>query len=128
MELERRFSSEDACRQYLFGLRWPDGFVCPRCAGKTAWQATRGRLVCGDCRHQASVTAGTIFQASRLPLTLWFRTMWYITSQKNGASALGLKRVLGMGSYQTAWAWLHKLQRAMVRPDWDQLSGKVEVD
>jgi transposase-like protein len=128
MELERRFSTEDACRQYLFRLRWPDGFVCPRCAGKTAWPATRGRLVCGDCRHQASVTAGTIFQDSHLPMTTWFRAMWYVTSQKNGVSALGIQRVLGLGSYKTAWALLHKLRRAMVRPGRDRLRGTVEVD
>jgi len=128
MELERRFSSENACRQYLFGLRWPEGFVCPRCAGKTTWQATRGRLVCGDCRHQASVTAGTIFQDSHLPITTWFRAMWYMTSQKNGVSALGIQRVLGLGSYKTAWALLHKLRRAMVRPGRDRLHGAVEVD
>ena len=128
MELERRFSTEDACRQYLFGLRWPDGFVCPRCAGKVAWQATRGRLVCGDCRHQGSVTAGTIFQDSHLPMTTWFRAMWYVTSQKNGVSALGIQRVLGLGSYKTAWALLHKLRRAMLRPGRDHLRGTVEVD
>jgi transposase-like protein len=128
MELERLFSTEDACRQYLFGLRWPDGFICPRCAGKTAWQATRGRLVCGDCRHQASVTAGTVFQDSHLPMTTWFRAMWYVTSQKNGVSALGIQRVLGLGSYKTAWALLHKLRRAMVRPGRDHLRGTVEVD
>jgi transposase-like protein len=128
MDLERRFSTEEACRQYLFGLRWPDGFICPRCAGKTAWQATRGRLVCGNCRHQASVTAGTIFQDSHLPMTTWFRAMWYVTSQKNGVSALGIQRVLGLGSYKTAWALLHKLRRAMVRPGRDRLHGTVEVD
>jgi len=128
MDLERRFSSDDACRQYLFGLRWPSGFVCPQCAGRTAWQATRGRWVCGDCRYQATVTAGTIFQDSHLPLTTWFRAMWQVTSQKNGVSALGLQRVLGLGSYKTAWAMLHKLRRAMVRPGRDRLRGVVEVD
>ena len=128
MDLERRFSSDDACRQYLFGLRWPGGFICPQCAGRTAWQTTRGRWVCGDCRHQATVTAGTIFQDSHLPLTTWFRAMWYVTSQKNGVSALGLQRVLGLGSYKTAWALLHKLRRAMVRPGRDRLRGVVEVD
>ncbi len=89
---------------------------------------TRGLWLCQQCRRQVSVTAGTIYQDSRLPLTLWFRAMWYVTSQKNGASALGLQRVLGMGSYQTAWAWLHKLRRAMVRPGRDRLSGVVDVD
>ena len=128
MDLERRFSSDDACRQYLFGLRWPGGFVCPQCADRTAWQATRGRWVCGDCRYQATVTAGTIFQDSHLPLTTWFRAMWHLTSQKNGVSALGLQRVLGLGSYKTAWAMLHKLRRAMVRPGRDRLRGVVEVD
>jgi len=88
----------------------------------------RGLWLCAGCRYQASVTAGTIFQDGRLPLTLWFRAMWYVTSQKNGVSALGVQRVLGLGSYQTAWAWLHKLRRAMVRPGRDRLSGTVEVD
>jgi transposase-like protein len=128
MELEKRFATDQACRDYLFGLRWPHGFVCPRCGGQAAWAMTRGLWLCGQCRHQASVTAGTIFQDGRLPLTLWFRAMWYVTSQKNGVSALGVQRVLGFGSYQTAWAWLHKLRRAMVRPGRERLSGTVEVD
>jgi len=128
MEMERRFSTEEACRAYLFALRWPDGFLCPRCGGDRAWPTGRGLWLCGMCRHQASVTAGTIFQDSRLPFRLWFRAMWHVTSQKNGASALGVQRVLGLGSYQTAWAWLHKLRRAMVRPGRDRLAGTVEVD
>ena len=89
---------------------------------------SRGLWLCGGCRHQASVTAGTIFQDSHLPLTTWFRAMWCVTSQKNGASALGVQRVLGLGSYKTAWALLHKLRRAMVRPGRDRLHGSVEVD
>jgi transposase-like protein len=128
MELEKRFASDDACREYLFGLRWPEGFRCPRCGGTKAWPMKRGLWLCSGCRHQASVTAGTIFQDSHLPLTLWFRAMWYVTSQKNGVSALGVQRVLGFGSYQTAWTWLHKLRRAMVRPGRDRLAGRVEVD
>ena len=88
----------------------------------------RGLWLCGYCRHQTSVTAGTIFQDTHLPLTTWFRAMWHITSQKNGVSALGLQRVLGLGSYKTAWAMLHKLRRAMVRPGRDRLRGLVEVD
>ncbi len=127
-EMEQRFSSEAACRQYLFALRWPEGFSCPACGGSKTW-AMRGNLwLCADCRHQASVTAGTIFQDSHLPLATWFRAMWYVTSQKNGVSALGLQRVLGLGSYKTAWALLHKLRRAMVRPGRDRLRGLVEVD
>jgi hypothetical protein len=128
LELERRFASEDACREYLFQLRWPDGFVCPRCQGGLAWPASRGRLVCRTCRHQTSVTAGTVFQDTRKPLTLWFRAIWYVTSQKNGTSAANIQRILGLRSYQTAWAWLHKLRRAMVRPGRDKLHGRVEVD
>lgn len=128
LELERRFGSAQACRDYLFQLRWPEGFVCPRCGGRKAWSMQRGLWLCDQCRYQASVTAGTIFQDTRLPLTLWFRAMWYVTSQKNGVSALGVQRVLGLGSYQTAWAWLHKLRRAMVRPGRDRLAGEVEVD
>src|SRR6266404_5053818 len=127
-EMEQRFSSEAACRQYLFALRWPEGFSCPACGGSKTW-AMRGNLwLCADCRHQASVTAGTIFQDSHLPLATWFRAMWYVTSQKNGVSALGLQRVLGLGSYKTAWALLHKLRRAMVRPGRDRVNGVVEVD
>jgi len=128
MEFEKRFSTEEACRDYLFQLRWPDGFVCPRCECGSYWEMGRGLLLCSNCRYQASVTAGTIFQDTRLPLISWFRAMWYVTSQKNGASALNIQRILGLGSYRTAWTWLHKLRRAMVRPGREQLSGIVEVD
>lgn len=127
-EFEARFSTERACREYLVRLRWPDGFRCPRCAGRKAWSVSDLLLQCCGCNYQSSVTAGTIFQDTRKPLTLWFRAMWAVTSQKNGASAIGLQRVLGLGSYKTAWTWLHKLRRAMVRPGRDRLSGCVEVD
>ena len=128
MELERRFSSEDACREYLEALRWPQGFVCPRCQAREYWMGSRSRRICVGCAYQATVTAGTIFERTRMPLTLWFRAIWWVTSQKNGVSALGLQRVLGLGSYETAWTWLHKLRHAMVRPGRDKLSGQVEVD
>jgi transposase-like protein len=128
LELERRFCTEDACIEYLAALRWPVGWVCPRCAGADGWSIRRTRWLCGHCRYEMSVTAGTIFQDSHVPLTIWFRAMWQITSQKNGMSALGLQRVLGLGSYKTAWAMLHKLRRAMVRPGRDRLDGVVEVD
>jgi len=128
LELERRFSCEGACAEYLAALRWPGGWVCPRCAGTDAWSVRRNRWLCGYCRYEMSVTAGTVFQDSHLPLTIWFRAMWQITSQKNGISALGLQRVLGLGSYKTAWAMLHKLRRAMVRPGRERLDGVVEVD
>lgn len=128
LELERRFGDEAACVDYLAALRWPGGWVCPRCQGTAAWLVRRDRWRCGECGYEMSITAGTIFQDSHLPLSLWFRAMWQITSQKNGMSALGLQRVLGLGSYKTAWAMLHKLRRAMVRPGRDRLKGTVEVD
>jgi transposase-like protein len=126
-EFETRFTTEAACRQYLADLRWPDGFQCPGCRGSSAWSI--GQLwECRACGRQTSVTAGTIFQDTRTPLTTWFRAMWWVTGTKTGTSALGLQRILGLGSYQTAWAWLHKLRRAMVRPGRDRLSGHVEID
>lgn len=128
LELERRFNCEEACAEYLAALRWPGGWVCPRCAGAEAWLVRRNRWRCDKCRYEMSVTAGTIFQDSHLPLTIWFRAMWQVTSQKNGISALGLQRVLGLGSYKTVWAMLHKLRRAMVRPGRERLSGSVEAD
>jgi transposase-like protein len=128
MELEARFSTEVACREYLFELRWPEGFRCPRCGGRKAWPASQVLWECASCHRQLSVTAGTIFQDSRLPLTLWFRAAWWVTSQKNGVSAMSLQRVLGLKSYKTAWTMLHKLRRAMVRPGRDRLQGRVEVD
>jgi hypothetical protein len=85
-------------------------------------------LRCRSCRGRTSLTAGTIFEGTRKPLRTWFMAMWFVTSQKNGVSALGLQRVLGLGSYETAWTWLHKLRRAMVRPGRDRLNGIVEVD
>lgn len=127
-ELEARFSTEEACRDYLGVLRWPNGFRCLRCAESKAWPVRTLLYECAACGHQASVTAGTIFEGTRKPLVLWFRAIWWVVSQKNGASALGLKRVLGLGSYQTAWSWLHKLRRAMVRPAREPLCGRIEVD
>lgn len=128
LELEQRFRGDEACASYLASLRWPEGWVCPRCAGAQAWAVRRDRWRCGQCRYEMSITAGTIFQDSHLPLRIWFQAMWHVTSQKNGISALGLQRILGLGSYKTAWAMLHKLRRAMVRSGRDRLQGVVEVD
>ena len=129
MEFEQQFSSEEACLEYLFKLRWPQGFRCPRCEYEKAWITNQGLLYrCVRCDLKTSVTAGTIFQDTKKPLGLWFHAIWHLISQKYGANALGLQRVLGFGSYRTAWIWLHKLRRAMVRPGRDRLSGKVEVD
>jgi transposase-like protein len=127
-EFEAELATEKACREYLFRLRWPDGFRCPRCGHSKAWPIGEILWQCTECHYRTSLTAGTVFENTRKPLTLWFRAMWWVTSQKNGASALGLQRILGLGSYETAWTWLHKLRRAMVRPGRDRLSGAIEVD
>jgi hypothetical protein len=128
VEFDERFASEEACITYLMSLRWPKGFVCPKCGGGQAWRRARLAMVCARCRHETSITAGTLFEKTHKPLRVWFKAMWLATSQKTGASALGLQRVLGFGSYETAWLWLHKLRPAMVRPGRDRLKGCVEVD
>jgi transposase-like protein len=128
IELGEFFPDDKACVAYLERLRWAEGFVCPGGhVAAAAWRSERGLSLCPTCRRQVSATAGTIFEGTR-KLRRWFLAAWEVASQKYGASALGLKRSLGLGSYETAWAWLHKLRRAMVRPDRDQLSGDVEVD
>jgi len=127
-EFEQRFATEGACRAYLARLRWPPGFCCPQCTTSGSWTTTRCLLMCRRCGYQSSVTAGTIFHRTRLPLQDWFRAMWWMTDQKHRPSALGLQRLLGLGSYRTAWLWLQKLRHAMVRPGWDRLGGQVEVD
>lgn len=127
-EFDNRFSTERACRDYLEGIRWPDGFRCPACGHASAWRMGREMFSCRKCGRQTSLTAGTVFEGTRKPLSLWFRAMWHVVGQKNGVSALGLQRVLGLKRYETTWLWLHKLRRAMVRPGRDRLVGAVEVD
>ena len=127
-ELDTWFKTEQDCCQYLFEMRWPNGFECPRCRSVEYWTSNRNLFVCKKCEFQISLTAGTIFHRSRKPLRIWFDAIWHITSQKYGANALGLMRILQLGSYHTAWEWLHKLRRAMVRPGRDKLRGVVEVD
>ena len=127
-QMREWFGDERSCLEYLERLRWPGGFVCPRCEAERAWRTGRGLWMCAVCGRKTSVTAGTIFHRTRTPLSTWFAAIWFVTSTKNGVSATGLQQNLGFGSYETAWAWLHKLRRAMVRPDRDQLSGVVELD
>jgi transposase-like protein len=127
-EFVKQFSTEEQCRDYLFHLRWKDGFKCPRC-GCEEYRPLRLTLYdCKKCKYQVSVTAGTIFQDTRTSLRTWFTAIWWITTQKYGASAEGLQQVLGLGSYETAWTWLHKIRKAMVRVDREKLTGLVEVD
>lgn len=128
VELMDLFPTEEACLEYLTLIRWPDGYVCMRCDGKDVWKMSSGLYRCQACRYAGSVISGTLFQDTHKPLRLWFQAIWYVVSQKNGVSALGLQKALGLGSYHTAWEWLHKLRRAMVRPGRDKLSGIVEVN
>ena len=128
LEFNDRFGDEAACRAYLESFRWPNGPCCPRCPQAKVWKMKAPFYRCASCGHDFTVTAGTLFADTHLPLRLWFQAMWYVVNQKNGASALGVQRVLGFGSYRTAWNWLHKLRRAMVRPGRDGLSGTVEMD
>ena len=128
IEMEDRFNTEAACLDYLRQVRWPQGFICPRCESGKFWYTARGLYHCRRCSSETSVTAGTILHRTRKPLRLWFRCMWQITNQKFGANALGIQRILNLGSYHTAWQWLHKLRRAMVRPHRERLNGLIEVD
>jgi transposase-like protein len=128
VELRDMFPSEQACRDYLVRLRWPEGIACPNCGAAEVWTMTVPFYRCAHCGHDFTVTSGTLFADTHKPLRLWFEAIWEVTHQKSGASALGLQRVLGLGSYRTAWSWLHKLRRAMVRPGRDRLNGLVEVD
>lgn len=123
-----QFKTEDDCWNYLFQMRWPDGFNCPKCKGNKYWVTEKKLIHCISCEHQISITAGTIFHGTRKPLLLWFHIIWWVVAQKTGTSAYNLKDFMGFGSYETAWAWLHKLRRAMVRPNRDKLSGEIEVD
>lgn len=112
---------------YLKELGFTNGYACRKCNHNECWLNIRGLLVCKNCKDELSITAGTIFHRSKLPLVVIFRALWWMVAQKNGVSAVGLQRVLGIGSYRTAWTWLHKFRRLMVFPGRDRLSGKVEV-
>ncbi len=122
------FPDDAACVDYLDWLRWPDGFVCPRCGSEAAWREQTGRYRCRGCDRQVSVTAGTIFEKTRTPLTVWFEAAWLMTTDKGGVSAAHLHRVLPISSYQTAWAMLGKLRQAMAPEPGAKLTGTVEVD
>ena len=122
------FGSDVDCLDYLEWLRWPDGFVCPRCEGHGGWRMSDGRWCCVSCEARTSVTAGTIFDRTRTPLTVWFHACWLFATGKDGVSAQSLQRTLEIGSYQTMWAMLHRIRSVLVRPGRDRLTGRVEVD
>ena len=127
-EFAVKFPDELACSTYLEQLRWPRAFACPSCGAEDEpWRQTRGRLVCRRCRHQSSVTTGTILEKTRTPLTTWFEAAWLVTTAKSGLSAKTLERTLGV-SYRTAWMMLHRFRVAMVRAERGGLCGLVEVD
>ena len=121
------FSTDADCLDYLEWLRWPSGFVCPEC-GQGGWRLGDGRFECSGCGRRTSVTAGTIFDRTRTPLTVWFTACWQFAAAKDGISALSLQRSLEIGSHQTAWAVLHRLRSVLVRPGRERLTGVVEVD
>ena len=127
-EFQSWFGTDADCLDYLDWLRWPDGFVCPQCGHAGGWAVADGRYKCAACGGRTSVTAGTLFDRRRTPLTVWFTACWMFASQKDGVSALSLQRSLEIGSYPTAWAMLHRLRSVLVRPGRDRLTGTVEVD
>ena len=128
-QFQADFASEEACQQYLAACRWPDGFLCPRCGHRRAYElVNQRRQQCAGCRHQVSVTAGTVLHQTKLPLTQWFWAAYLMTTDKRGVSALLVQRQLGLSCYETAWMMLHKLRRAMVNAIREPLHGEVEVD
>ena len=128
-EFHVRFADEASCLEYLVESRWPDGFSCPRCQHGAAFVLPRRRLwQCKKCGRQTSPTAGTVLHRTRVPLMQWFCAAYLVTTLTPGFSAVQLQRQLGLGTYETAWTMLHRLRRAMLRPNRDQLTGPVEVD
>lgn len=127
-EFQSWFVTDADCLDYLEWLRWPDGFVCPRCSHPGGWALGDGRYKCAACQARTAVTAGTLFDRRRTPLTVWFTVCWMFAANKDGVSALSLQRALEIGSYATAWAMLHRLRSGLVRPGRDRLTGTVEVD
>jgi transposase-like protein len=128
-EFQSKFATEEACQEYLAVSRWPDGFVCPRCRNRRAYELMPLRCwQCASCRHQVSLTAGTILHNTKTPLTVWFWAAYLMTTDKRGVSALLLQRQLGLPRYETAWMMLHKFRRAMVNVTREPLRGEVEVD
>jgi hypothetical protein len=122
------FRSSADCLDYLDWLRWPDGFTCPSCRCAGGWRLGDGRYECAGCGRRTSVTAGTIFDRTRTPLTVWFTAGWQFATEKEGITAQRLLRELDIGSYPTAWAMLHRLRSVLVRPGRDRLTGTVAVD
>lgn len=128
IEFDRRFQHEQACLDYLFDLRWPEGFVCPDCGHRQHWKSARDLYLCRRCQKQISVTAGTIFHGIKKPLPLWFKALWWFSTRTSGINAVALQQLLGLGSYRTAWTWLQRLRTCTICPGRQPLAGKVEAD
>jgi hypothetical protein len=130
MEFQERFATEEACREYLFACRWPDGFVCRRCQGREVGAMHTRRRVwqCKQCGAQTSVTAGTVMHNTQTPLRLWFWAAYLVATHHPGISAVQLQRQLGIARHERAWMMLHKLRRAMIAPEREPLKREVEVD
>jgi len=127
-EFDQRFHSNKACREYLAKMKWPEGFRCSHCGHQHYWESARDLYICTRCERPHSLTARTVMHSTKKPLTYWFKAMWWFTTRKSGVNAVNLKDLLGFGSYQTAWTWLHKLRRCTIRHQRERLSGLVEVD
>lgn len=130
LEFSKKFSSEEQCWQHLFNLRWPEHFICPVCGcTEYSYHSTRKLCQCKACKHQTSVTAGTIFHKTRTPLVKWFWAIFLMTRQKGGISARALRKLLDIKSYQTIWTMCHKIRKAMQDRDANyQLGGLIEMD
>jgi transposase-like protein len=128
IEFDQRFLDPSACYQYLFTMKWPQGFRCFKCNHQHYWVSKKHIYICQRCQHNHSLTAGTIMDSSKKPITYWFKAMWWFTTRKSGINAVNLKELLGLGSYTTAWTWLQKLRRCTIRKDREKLSGNVEID
>jgi len=128
-EFNQRFPDEASCRDYLLQVRWGGQPTCPRCGCEKTWVVHTGKhFECASCGHQTSITAGTLMNGTRKPLSVWFRAIWEVCVHKQGISAKDLQRVMGFGSYETAWTWLHKIRRALVDQTRRPLTGVVEMD
>ena len=128
IEFDQRFMNESACYDYLYKMKWPGGFKCFQCGHGYYWISTKNIYICKCCKRQYSLTAGTIMDSSKKPITYWFKAMWWFTTRKSGVNAVNLKDLLGLGSYNTAWLWLQKLRRCTIRSERAKLSGNVEID
>jgi transposase-like protein len=128
-EFEKRFATEADCRAYWIEARWGGKPACARCGSTYVWPIRNGTTFeCRECDHQTSLTSGTVLEKTRKPLKMWFRAVFEISTRRTGISAMDLMRIMGFGSYKTAWTWLHKLRAALVRPEREPLGPFVQMD